>query len=57
MAFLEHLAPLVVMTLAVIAGTWAGTRLLERVTESLFLLLYRVALTLAALYLIFAALI
>lgn len=51
-AFGEYLLLLVAMSLAVIAGTWVGSRLLERVDERSFELLYRVALTAVALRLV-----
>ena len=53
-AFHEQLDVLVAMTLAVVLGTWMGTQVLEKVSEPLFLTLYRAALTLAALRLILA---
>ena len=53
-AFQEQLDVLVAMTLAVVLGTWMGTQVLEKVSEPLFLTLYRAALTLAALRLILA---
>ncbi len=51
-AFATYLPILVSMWLAVIVGTWVGSRLLERVDERSFDLLYRAALTLVALRLI-----
>ena len=51
-AFAEYVPVLVSMWLAVIAGTWVGSRLLERVEEHSFDLLYRGALTLVALRLV-----
>jgi uncharacterized membrane protein YfcA len=51
-AFRDYVPVLVLMWLAVIAGTWVGSRLLERVEEQSFDLLYRGALTLVALRLI-----
>lgn len=51
-AFAEYVPVLGSMWLAVIAGTWVGSRLLERVEEHSFDLLYRGALTLVALRLV-----
>ena len=51
-AFGAYVPILVSMWLAVIVGTWVGSRLLERVDERSFDLLYRGALTLVALRLI-----
>jgi uncharacterized membrane protein YfcA len=51
-AFGAYLPLLLSMWLAVIVGTWVGSRLLERVDERSFGLLYRGALTLVALRLI-----
>ena len=50
--FADRLGVLVAMTVAVVLGTWLGTRLLDKVSESSFLNLYRTALTLAALLLV-----
>lgn len=50
--FSDQLGVLAAMTVAVVLGTWTGTRLLEKVSESHFLVLYRTALTLAAMKLI-----
>lgn len=51
-AFEEHLPLLVGATLGVVGGTWVGSRLLDRVSENLFGILYRSVLTLIALRLI-----
>ena len=51
-AFGAHVPILVSMWLAVILGTWVGSRLLERVDERSFDVLYRGALTLVALRLV-----
>lgn len=51
-AFGEYAALLAGLAAAVVAGTWAGSRLLERVDERLFGWLYRGVLTLVALRLI-----
>lgn len=55
-AFHEHLPLLVGACLCVLAGTWLGSRLLERASESLFIALYRGVLTLIALRLAGSAL-
>jgi len=51
-AFAPWLAPLAVLCTAVIAGTWLGTQILDRVSERLFVILYRVVLTAIALRLV-----
>jgi uncharacterized membrane protein YfcA len=51
-AFGVFLVPLASMSAGVVAGTWVGSQLLERVPESLFRGFYRVALTLVALRLV-----
>ncbi len=51
-AFAEYLGILVLMWVAVIAGTWVGSQLLERVNESSFEPLYRGALTVVAIRLV-----
>jgi uncharacterized membrane protein YfcA len=48
-AFLEHSALLASLSALAVAGTWLGTRLLERVDERRFELLYKTVLTLVAL--------
>lgn len=55
-AFHEHLPLLVGACLCVLAGTWLGSRLLERASEALFIALYRGVLTLIALRLAGSAL-
>lgn len=51
-AFAPYLAPLALLSLMVVAGTWIGSRLLERVSELWFTRLYRAVLTLIALRLV-----
>src|SRR5262245_40261822 len=51
-AFAEHAPLLAAASLAAIAGTWLGTRLLDRLSEDSFLWLYRVVLTGLALRLV-----
>ncbi len=51
-AFGGYLLLLLAMSVAVISGTWVGSRLLERVDERSFDLLYRAALTLVAVRLV-----
>jgi len=55
-AFHEHWPLLVCACLCVLAGTWLGSRLLERASESLFIALYRGVLTVIALRLAGSAL-
>lgn len=55
-AFHEHLPLLVGACLSVLAGTWLGSRMLERASEALFIALYRGVLTLIALRLAGSAL-
>jgi len=55
-AFHEHWLLLVCACLCVLAGTWLGSRLLERASESLFIALYRGVLTVIALRLAGSAL-
>ncbi len=50
--FREHLVTLVGMSAMVVGGTWVGSRILERVNEASFVLLYRGVLTLVALRLV-----
>jgi uncharacterized membrane protein YfcA len=47
-AFLPHLTLLALLSLLVVAGTWIGSRLLDRVSETTFVNLYRAVLTLIA---------
>jgi uncharacterized membrane protein YfcA len=54
-AFLPHAAPLTALALTVVAGTWVGSRLLERVDERAFGWLYRGVLSAVSLYLIVRA--
>jgi uncharacterized membrane protein YfcA len=51
-AFLPWALPLALLGAAGVVGTWAGSRLLDRVSERTFVLLYRVVLTLIALRLL-----
>jgi uncharacterized membrane protein YfcA len=51
-AFLRYLTPLLVLSAAVVAGTWVGSRILGRVSEVWFTRLYKGVLTLIALRLV-----
>lgn len=51
-AFLAFAEPLVWLCLAVVAGTWLGSRILGAVSETLFVRLYKTVLTLIALRLV-----
>ena len=51
-AFLAYAAPLLTLCLAVVAGTWVGSRLLGHVSEVWFTRLYKTVLTLIALRLV-----
>lgn len=51
-AFAGWLVPLALLSAMVVAGTWLGSQLLERVSERLFVILYRVVLTAIALRLV-----
>lgn len=51
-AFLPYAGPLALLGAAVVAGTWAGSRLLDRVSETTFVRLYQTVLTLIALRLL-----
>jgi uncharacterized membrane protein YfcA len=53
-AFGDHLEVLVLLSLLVVCGTWAGSRMLERVSERVFAHLYRGVLSLIALRLVLA---
>jgi uncharacterized membrane protein YfcA len=55
-AFAEHAPLLALGSLAAIAGTWVGSRLLDRLSEAGFLWLYRTVLTGLALRLVWKAL-
>jgi uncharacterized membrane protein YfcA len=55
-AFGEYALVLALMALLVVAGTWTGSRLLEHVSEPLFVRLYKGVLTLVALRLVLSAL-
>ena len=50
--FADYAIPLALLSLSVIAGTWIGSQLLERVSERWFKRLYRGVLTLIALRLV-----
>ncbi len=51
-AFADHLPLLLGATAAVVAGTWIGSHILDRVSERFFTFLYRTVLTLIALRLL-----
>ncbi len=51
-AYPEYLTPLLTMSALVVAGTWFGSRLLDRVDERSFTILFKTALTLVALRLV-----
>ncbi len=51
-AYLEWAFPLALLCLAVVAGTWFGSRMLDRVPEETFKQLYKSVLTLIALRLV-----
>ena len=51
-AFASWLEPLALLAAAVVAGSWVGTRLLDRVSERVFVPLFKTLLTLIALRLI-----
>jgi uncharacterized membrane protein YfcA len=51
-AFREHVSLLALLSLLVVAGTWVGTKLLDRVDEARFRALYRAVLTGIALWLV-----
>ncbi len=51
-AFGAYLAPLAALCVAVVVGTWIGSRLLERVSETTFVRLYKTVLTLIAIRLV-----
>jgi uncharacterized membrane protein YfcA len=55
-AFAEHAPLLALGSLCAIAGTWVGSRLLDRISEESFLWLYRSVLTVLALRLMWKAL-
>src|SRR5262245_5119440 len=54
-AFAEHAPVLALGSLCAVAGTWVGTRLLDRLSEESFLWLYRAVLTALALRLVWKA--
>ncbi len=51
-AFVAYAGPLVLLAAAVVAGTWVGSQILGRVSETLFVRLYKTVLTLIALRLV-----
>lgn len=51
-AFADYALALLLLSVAVVAGTWIGSRLLDHVSEVLFVRLYKVVLTLIALRLV-----
>ncbi len=51
-AFLEFAAPLLLLCASVVVGTWIGSRILGRVSEEVFVQLYRGVVTLVALRLV-----
>ena len=51
-AYTDWALPLLLLAAMVIAGTWLGSRLLERVNERGFTILFKAALTLVALRLV-----
>ncbi len=55
-AFLPYAGPLALLAVSGAVGTWAGSRLLDRVSETTFVVLYRSALTLIALRLLWESL-
>ena len=55
-AFRDHIPLLVGGTVAVVAGTWIGSRILGQVSERLFVLLYKSVLTIIAIRLLLAEL-
>jgi len=52
-AFLSYVVPLALLGVAVVLGTWVGSKILDRVDEAWFLRLYRLVLTLLAARLVF----
>jgi uncharacterized membrane protein YfcA len=55
-AFLRFASPLALLCVFVVAGTFVGSRLLDRVSEQRFVWLYKGVLTLIALHLVFSEL-
>ncbi len=51
-AYADWLLPLLLLSVMVIAGTWAGSRMLERVNDRAFTILFKTILTLVALRLV-----
>lgn len=51
-AYADWLLPLLLLSVMVIAGTWAGSRMLERVNDRAFTILFKTVLTLVALRLV-----
>jgi uncharacterized membrane protein YfcA len=54
-AFAPHAPLLVVGSVCAVAGTWVGSRVLDRISEAAFLWLYRTVLTVLALRLLWGA--
>lgn len=54
-AFAEYWQLLLMLSVMVVVGTWLGSKLLHRVSEKLFVALYRTVLTLIALRLVVAS--
>ena len=52
-AFAGHALLIASMSAMVVAGTWLGSRILDRVDERTFVALYKLILTLVALRLVF----
>lgn len=55
-AFIEYLPLIAGMAICVVAGTYLGTRMLRKINDSLFITLYKIALTAVAFRLILSAL-
>jgi len=51
-AFASYALPLLLLCLAVVAGTWVGSQILERVSERAFIVLYKGIITVVALRLV-----
>ena len=54
-AFSKWLATLAILSLCIVAGTWFGSRILEKVDETWFVRLYKTVLTVVAIRLVIAA--
>lgn len=55
-AFLRFASPLLILSLAVVVGTWVGSRLLDRMSEGSFTWIYKLVLTSIALHLVLSEL-